>query len=752
MEKALKIRESLMSSQTYLVADGYVRLGLLYAQFGNHKKGVEYANLAKQIWQQLELPPSETYMLNGCYAKIHLLTDQFETALHHYWLAVQQAKLAFGSHHPQVTLFYTGIVGAEFDRGNYQEVIAVTDTAIREAMIPPIGLEQGFSLASVTGSPSQSTYYLCALLRYCLESQFRLYQQDTSDMTYLRQGLETAQIGSQLLQTLKNKVDGEMTLVIHSQVIAQIYRIGLQMVMALEEKLGSVPPELPWFFMERTKAHQLTKAIVAAGADQFYQLPLHLLERQKQLRAQYARLETAFLEEDVKHKQKPDYDNPYTDSLFQVQLSLDALDEEIRKAHPDYHALKMNPTFARVREIRESVLKKDPGHVLIEYCWLEDDLFVLAIQQDTHHLVRLDSVDQITALCQPIRSYLAKPEQDSTEGLNTQLQALYRQVLQPVLELNYPFPPERLTIVPDGPLCEIPFEALRLRVGGNMSYLVEQYAISYGLSGTLLLGNYTPNPSHRNLKPGIKSFSPDYTHFEPDLGGLVDDSAVFDPLENTSKLLQQLADAYPVEHYGGSEATEATFKAHASGTPVLHLNAHGFFLPELPMHSGLGLVADTAQGEDGFLYTRELFNMAIHTELAILSACNTGYGALIPGENLMSFSRGFAYAGCPSMVTSLWEQSDAPTAKILESFYRYLGEGLSKDRALQQAKVDYLSKADSYNIHPNFWAAQVLTGNLEPIQLKPSRRPQILFISLALLVVLGGVILFKRRQSKSLRR
>jgi hypothetical protein len=66
-------------------------------------------------------------------------------------------------------------------------------------------------------------------------------------------------------------------------------------------------------------------------------------------------------------------------------------------------------------------------------------------------------------------------------------------------------------------------------------------------------------------------------------------------------------------------------------------------------------------------------------------------------------------AGIPSTITTLWSVEDQTTYSLTELFYRFLNEGLSKDEALQKAKLHYIS------IHPNAapaaWAGLVLIGD-----------------------------------------
>jgi CHAT domain-containing protein len=102
------------------------------------------------------------------------------------------------------------------------------------------------------------------------------------------------------------------------------------------------------------------------------------------------------------------------------------------------------------------------------------------------------------------------------------------------------------------------------------------------------------------------------------------------------------------------------------------------------------------------------------TRLIIVSACETGNGQLVNSEGVLSLTRGFAYAGCPSIVNSLWKADDAATSAILQRFHIYLQKGYTKSKALRQAKLDYLHSNALYK-SPGYWAHLVLIGDTSPV-------------------------------------
>ena len=120
-----------------------------------------------------------------------------------------------------------------------------------------------------------------------------------------------------------------------------------------------------------------------------------------------------------------------------------------------------------------------------------------------------------------------------------------------------------------------------------------------------------------------------------------------------------------------------------------------------------------------------------------MSACNTGYGQLAEGEGIMSLGRAFLYAGCKSVVISLWLANDLSTKTIMQYFYQQLSQGKSKNESLRQAKLSYLESADALRAHPYFWANLVAVGDMHPLSKdKNNTKTWIFFIVLSSIFLL----------------
>ena len=169
--------------------------------------------------------------------------------------------------------------------------------------------------------------------------------------------------------------------------------------------------------------------------------------------------------------------------------------------------------------------------------------------------------------------------------------------------------------------------------------------------------------------------------------------------------------------FTGREATEKTFRALAPTYSTIHLATHGIIDNRQPLYSHLLLTKTEGDPEnDGLLEAREIMNMNLHADLAVLSACETANGRISPGEGVMGMSWAFFVAGTRSMLLSQWKVNSESTSQLMVNFYGDLhsmnGRSVgNKARALREATLG-LMKNEHYH-HPFYWAGFVLVGRNE---------------------------------------
>ena len=233
-----------------------------------------------------------------------------------------------------------------------------------------------------------------------------------------------------------------------------------------------------------------------------------------------------------------------------------------------------------------------------------------------------------------------------------------------------------LALVPHGVLHYVPFQALY----DGKDHLIDRHAVVYSASATVLkiCRMKQPQPS------------------ELDLVLAVPDEATPAILEEAEALRELLPNA---RVFVGEDAKADLLREYGPRAGKLHIAAHGVFRSDNPMFSALLL-------GDSWLNLVDIFNLKLGAELTTLSACETGMSALYEGDELLGLTRGFLYAGTPSLVVSLWRVSDRSTTLLMRRFYEGLGRGLDKPKALQQAALAVKKEFP----HPYHWAPFILMG------------------------------------------
>ena len=315
--------------------------------------------------------------------------------------------------------------------------------------------------------------------------------------------------------------------------------------------------------------------------------------------------------------------------------------------------------------------------------------------------------------------------------------APYRRLLQPLLGKRAAA--ASYVVWPDAELAQLPFEAL---VDDSGQYLLARGPWRYLSAVRQLLA--APSGS-RSGGAAVVLGAPDFDAGPAPVAPAVAAAALRPALQQLRfKALPAAAGeaaavaaalrgaGQPVQLYLGAQAsTQVLRKLH--GPRYLHLATHGFFLGEAgggseevlgkdgqaylhdmqvpQFNSGLALAgvnrAPAAIGNPGLLFASQLAQLDLDgTELAVLSACESGAGMVVAGETVDSLRQSLEAAGARSAVTTLWPVSDAASADLMGHFYRGLAAGLDKGEALRQAK---LALAPRWR-HPYFWAPYVLSG------------------------------------------
>jgi CHAT domain-containing protein/Flp pilus assembly protein TadD len=266
---------------------------------------------------------------------------------------------------------------------------------------------------------------------------------------------------------------------------------------------------------------------------------------------------------------------------------------------------------------------------------------------------------------------------------------------------------ESIIIVPDGPLWELPFQALER---GPDDPLLARRSVRYAPSLGLLIDAAAATPDVADRRKLLALVNPALGQQDGRLTKVALMNNSWQPLPESEMQVPALEKLYPDgEVLVGAEARESTFKKKASSAGILHFATHGVLDDRAPLYSYLLFSqVGIAPNEDGRLEARELMQMKLRARLAILCGCETARGRVTAGEGMIGLSWGFMVAGCPATIVSQWKVDSASSTPLMVALHHHLQAGKDNATALRLASLE-LRKDERYR-HPFYWAPFVLVG------------------------------------------
>ena len=446
--------------------------------------------------------------------------------------------------------------------------------------------------------------------------------------------------------------------------------------------------------------------------------------------------------------------NAWKDKIFSLSQSYQQMINLVEKKYPTYYQYKYADPIVPVQKI-QSLLERREAFVeyFINYGGKKSDgeLYTFVITNQEYKIIRRTINSELDETIDHFLQFIKNGDvlktrrSDYAEYTKNAL-LLYNLVIEPIEPSVIDY---RLILVPDDKLSYLPFDAFLVSSPDsskmdfrNLDYLVYHHAISYTYSATQLYYYFQNNYKYGNR---IGAFAPDYTDVQP---AGINEADHFLPLPGAEAEIKGITDLIPGDLYMKGKADKQNFKQKAGDYDILHLAMHTVLNDTLPLYSKMVFSADSAGNQERTLNTFEIYNLKLKSDMVVLSGCNTGAGKLQKGEGVMSLARGFFYAGCPSIIMTLWNVEDISSSNIMIEFYKNLKNGFSKDEALRKAKVSYISGADPLKAHPYFWLGYVSIGKQTPL----FKTKAGYFVSLIIFVFLAIVLekwYFKRKKRVS---
>lgn len=442
-------------------------------------------------------------------------------------------------------------------------------------------------------------------------------------------------------------------------------------------------------FIERAKSQELRWKITSDEVlSQNMGLPDSLKYRLMYLKAIIANQERSLLSiTDSLRKTR------ITDELIDLRDGLKILSLKIRDEYPSFYHHFYQPQKVVLSEILKSLPK---NQTVIDFFVGYETVYALGFNHENLIFKELGPTDSLKTMVTHFNRGIAKSD---IEKFKKSASELYQWLLTPFADLGL----KRMIIVPDGMLYSLAFDALTTEQSEAITFATLPYAIKkHFITLCYTVNDLIPQPKaatgdeRTSLLAMGRSFDNDNEKHFAYLPKAIDETTFSAGLFKSSLQFQN------------DMATEHLFKQRASNAEIIHCATHALVDQENPLNSVLVLAGDTL--EDGMLHLHEMLNLNLNSSLVVLSACNTGSGYVDTTEGVISLGYAIAYAGCPNSMMTLWSSPDISNSEIVKSTMKLVSEGINFDKALHQAKLDFLNSADPVMASPLYWSALNYTG------------------------------------------
>jgi CHAT domain-containing protein len=451
------------------------------------------------------------------------------------------------------------------------------------------------------------------------------------------------------------------------------------------------------------------------------------------------------------------------DLLATAETAQRTFQAELKVKYPHYYALK-HPQPVKLSDLQQNVLQE--GELLLIYNVREEatDLWLVGKQhfqmfslpmteaqvKEQVEAFRKWGIDRVdTDNSQALADSLEKDFTDFTQASHTLYQQLFPATVRTLLGEAQP---KLLYIVPTSALYELPFEALVTENTDKPHYLLQDYAISYLSSASLLktLRDAKQRRGTTQRQPLLAFADPVYPtqdcqptddsllaqqvrdYYALLIGGGLDEKSGCPkklPSEAQSIInsLELKEDSEPPVLISENDASRQTLltmnsKGQLENSKYVVFSTHGLVPNKItPLMQPALLLSHTTpleqeKDEDGemvlkgFLTMSDVFRLKMNTDLVMLSACNTGRGETIKGEGTIGLTRAFMYAGTPAVSITLWSIEALAAKKLNVAWFTRLKAGQPLADSLREAKLEMLDKSGYYP-YPYAWAGVVVFGD-----------------------------------------
>ncbi len=734
-------------NNTELIFRRHIFLAEAYSRIMDFEEAIEEVTMAKKVYESKGMTDYTDLMIyNYRYATILVNLTEYSKAID---LLIENIKIQDkikGSKFEVLYETYYLIGKIHYLKGSFKDCISWLNTVILKLS------------DNITSNPAQSilndrsySREIIDFYRLFGKALYQLYLQ-TENKEYLIDALDKYSISIEYSKAFRLHMRNQESVFLESESSTEIIHEAIEIAAILYNLTSNkIYLDRAFNYAENMKSFSLFSEVKRGEAMKFADLPEEIVEKEQLLDQKLAAYSEMIFEENSSENPDSNTLKILKDSYFKLKDNSNSLLDSIERYYPKYFKLKYNSNFITPYEIQKKLGHKE---CLVEYVLSDTTLTTFVIDNENINVITQNIDADFADKCFDYFALLQN--QDFSNNVHETYRnyvkmgrLFYKTLVEPVLEVTES---REITFVPDGEIMYLPFESFLTRDVDTeyidyheLPYLIYDLSVGYSYSSTLLFSERVKTKSPLNK---VLAFAPEYEN-------LLDAELLEEwsrqshrdflmPLPGAEKEVEYISRTVPSDVYKDYEATESNFKDTVEYYSVLHLAMHTIMDDENPMYSKLAFARnfnDTVEDHD--LFTYEIYNLKLNADMVVLSSCSSGFGKMQKGEGMMSMARGFIYAGCPSIVMTLWQVSDLSSAELMSSFYKHLEKGKSKKNALRDAKIDYIQSSDKLKSNPYFWSAFLMVGDNTPLY----RSSPALYLSIIVgaFTLLTLYLMYKRR-------
>jgi CHAT domain-containing protein len=397
----------------------------------------------------------------------------------------------------------------------------------------------------------------------------------------------------------------------------------------------------------------------------------------------------------LEHRQRPDEALRFSEQA-KARVLLDWMLAGHRREPLSQHLPKAAHPPVDLREIQRDLPAET---AMIEYAVLPERIVIWVFHRDGKLQYETVDMDEKTLedLVQRFRRAVTENRPGDFEPL---AEEAYDRLIQPVAQ--HLASGERLVLIPDGALHNLPFSVLRNRQTGR--YLVQERAFTMAPSARVYAS------SRRRDRELARNSGSVLVVTAPDFDSDVDTTLLPLSAGDTEAEIAKIFPGSQVLREGG--ATREAFLQAAGGFEMLHFGGHSVVNENFPLLSYMLFAQDPGDPSRGILHSEDVLSLRFpRTRLVVLASCGTALGRISRTEGVQNLARPFLAAGVPAVVASLWSVDDQLTADFFIRFYRNLSQHFDVAEALRATQIESIEKGEGPAANPRAWGAFEAIGS-----------------------------------------